>query len=613
MKKKNFLKLTGFFISLFLITQSCRNESLALEQDNQKHNYNISVLDKEQFESKTMLFHEITNLKSNFFKPITSIVKTVSAQDSILGGAIIETDRVLEITDGTNRTYTFPVSRTFSNDKVENLILRENPNKTYSGVLIQYSLTKAEKEQYANGLYVNLNGKIKTFTINNISISGKGATYSYYEGCWEYVYESNPCTAGGNHSYGDGTCDALGTGQAAQPSQLIAAYNHCGNDGGSSSPGGSSSSGSSGTPGSSGTSGSGSSTGGGGSSSGGPQDPNVNPYNTFLFLSFDDRFNVCAEGDAACEADRQLNIQIQQYLMTLSPKTSMLASYNPILFTIKNYFLTVGYGDDNLTDRLNLVANWFKAQNNTNTDVKLDNFKFANFTLSFLIQNPNASWEQFENWFMGISEGKADEDYDAAYWNDPNLIFPPQNLPSWQNYYNGFPKDTNGKGLLGPAVYNLVGGVPKAMRDGVLNDSNPNNDRDYDNACALRVSKALNYSGIIIPNLANQTFKGGDGKYYFLSAKKLNAWMRKTFGTNPATTITPFNANHIHITGDQAGVNGVNLPSLLGGKKGIYSLVSSNSSWASGHGDILQPNGTCINGCHFYDAPIAFIDIWQLQ
>ncbi|SMP36064.1 T6SS effector amidase Tae4 family protein, partial [Chryseobacterium profundimaris] len=238
---------------------------------------------------------------------------------------------------------------------------------------------------------------------------------------------------------------------------------------------------------------------------------------------------------------------------------------------------------------------------------------FITWAIQFKSANPNVSWEQFQNWFMGESEGKDGEDYDATYWDDPNLIFPAQNLPSWQNYYNAFPKDSNGNGIPGPDIYNLVGGVPKGMRDGVLSDSNPNNDRDYDNACALRVSRALNYSGVIIPNLPNQTFKGADGKYYFLSAKKLNAWMRKTFGTNPATQNTPFNPKHIHITGAQAGVHGVNLPNLLGGKKGIYSLVSSNSNWASGHGDILLPNTTCINGCHFFDAPIAYIDVWILQ
>ena len=50
----------------------------------------------------------------------------------------------------------------------------------------------------------------------------------------------------------------------------------------------------------------------------------------------------------------------------------------------------------------------------------------------------------------------------------------------------------------------------------------------YVNACALRVSRALNYSGVTIPNIANHTFQGSDGKYYFLSSAKLYNWMIKT-------------------------------------------------------------------------------------
>jgi hypothetical protein len=123
----------------------------------------------------------------------------------------------------------------------------------------------------------------------------------------------------------------------------------------------------------------------------------------------------------------------------------------------------------------------------------------------------------------------------------------------------------------------------------------------------------LNYSGVIIPYIQDETFKGKDGKYYFLGAKKLNIWMRKTFGTNPETSTTPLNLKHEHIKGVDAGIKGSNLTSLLLGKKGIYSLVSSRPSWASGHSEILYDDATCDLNCHFYDAPIEYIDIWILE
>lgn len=268
---------------------------------------------------------------------------------------------------------------------------------------------------------------------------------------------------------------------------------------------------------------------------------------------------------------------------------------------------------DWLKNNLNIALPLLDHYTNNNNN----NLQFSNWAINFFIQNPNTSWTQFQNWFMGVSEG-TDGDYDSAFWDNPNLTFPAQNLPSWQNYYNAFPKNSNGNGLPGPDIYEIVKGTPKALRDGVLSDSNPNNDHDYDNACALRVSIALNYSGVTIPYIQGKTFKGGDGKYYFLGAKNLNAWMRKTFG------IKPSNPNHINITSAQAGPKGINLPTLLTDNnlstptntvyiKGIYSLVSSNPAWASGHADILQPNGICINGCHFFDAPIEYIDIWVLH
>ncbi|MGV9002663.1 T6SS effector amidase Tae4 family protein [Flavobacterium sp.] len=106
-----------------------------------------------------------------------------------------------------------------------------------------------------------------------------------------------------------------------------------------------------------------------------------------------------------------------------------------------------------------------------------------------------------------------------------------------------------------------------------------------------------------------------DGKYYFLNAKALNKWMRETFGTNPASNGTPSNQNHHHINGTEGGLNGINFPSLVDGLKGIYSMVSTNPNWASGHADLIN-NSTCLSGCHFYDtppAPIDYIDIWVLE
>lgn len=151
-------------------------------------------------------------------------------------------------------------------------------------------------------------------------------------------------------------------------------------------------------------------------------------------------------------------------------------------------------------------------------------------------------------------------------------------------------------------MYNSIGGDVASLYSGPKT-----------NTCAIRLSKALNYSGIIIPNIPGQTYKGNDNLYYFKAAYQINLWMRKTFGTNPATSTTPLNNNHFSYSEADAGIKGINLPNILAGKKGIYSIYSKDFKWASGHADLLNPNSTCANNCHFADAPIYRLDIWILN
>jgi len=137
-----------------------------------------------------------------------------------------------------------------------------------------------------------------------------------------------------------------------------------------------------------------------------------------------------------------------------------------------------------------------------------------------------------------------------------------------------------------------------------LHISNPNN---YSNTCALRVSKGLNYSGIAIPSGPNR-YLGSDGKYYFLSAKALLEWMKKTFST-------PTGSNHL--TGSQGGTNGENFPTLLSTKTGIYIMTPNYPGLsyfgASGHADMIV-NGSCDGGCYFNaSGGIHEIFIWELD
>jgi hypothetical protein len=223
------------------------------------------------------------------------------------------------------------------------------------------------------------------------------------------------------------------------------------------------------------------------------------------------------------------------------------------------------------------------------------------WSINYLSTNLSVDVNVFKNQFLGVSEGQ-ENDYDASFWNDATLSYPQQNLPTWDNFISAFPVNTNPSFSTPQKMYSAIGGD---VANFYVNENT--------NTCAVRLSRGLNYSGVTIPHIVNKTFKGADNKYYFIRAADINNWMRLTFGTNDGDPKAPHNGNHYHYTGSQAGEHGVNLPGLLSGKKGIYSLVSSDLRWASGHADLLYSNGTCGNECHFYDAPILYLDIWVLN
>jgi hypothetical protein len=258
----------------------------------------------------------------------------------------------------------------------------------------------------------------------------------------------------------------------------------------------------------------------------------------------------------------------------------------------------------NITER-DLIKDFLEDNNNSPESENL-----VEQAIVFLINNPQYNFSHYENWFGMESEGK-DYEYDADYWEDPSLTFAPQNLPTWDDFYAAFPRKSDGSGWLYGAnnVYSLVGGDVLQIRLDDLNKIRTNN------TCALKVSIALNGSGIIIPEIITSTtngvinygtVKGADGKNYFLNAKSLNKWMKLTFGT------TPINTKHFNYTAVQGGVDGKNFPSLIGDKKGIYSLNSSSPTWATGHADIFLEN-KCSAGCHYNAPGLESIDLWVLD
>ena len=273
-----------------------------------------------------------------------------------------------------------------------------------------------------------------------------------------------------------------------------------------------------------------------------------------------------------------------------TPDPSTTFTINGITFTTSNY-----PGKNN-----GLPWRWWE---NASLLAPFGGLPYGSWAINYLSQNPHLSFSVFQNLFMTPSEGPEVGDPDESFWDNPNNTFPPQPLPSWDAFESAFPKRAS---FTSEQVYQLIGGEVNSIFGRSAN------------SCAARVSKALNYSGITIPNIQGETFVGNDGKYYFVHANRINRWMRKVFGcANPDSSIGEyFNSRSLHYTPNMIPTLYNTLNNSPGTIKGIFSAVwNKPPATASGHTDALSyptPEKYCDGSCHF-DKPIKYIDIWKLN
>lgn len=221
----------------------------------------------------------------------------------------------------------------------------------------------------------------------------------------------------------------------------------------------------------------------------------------------------------------------------------------------------------------------------------------------FFTQNPNISWDYLENWFF-----KKQLETESHPVINPDLItfdtpIQQASLPSFNTFLSNFPKNgtyPNYTELLTSDAYKLAGGS--------LWDSHLNQREAYNNACAIRGSRGLLYSGFDIPvlryNGTQRTQKGGDGKNYILDAVSFNKFMIQKFGDTPHK-LEGSDANDPKKVAD-----------LLKNKNGIYVIINDkypSQIHYSGHVDTII-NGKCIGGA--YTTPnggVKSIRIWVLN
>lgn len=217
--KKNFILRLLLLVAVSISIHSCRSEDIYQENERQKQDLRASVLRFHEISSNAPLLQKVQQLQSELFSSSGILGKN----NSVLDGATISTDKVILVENGTQKTYTFPVKRNSESKGLENLVLKQNADGTFSGVLIQYDITPLEKDLFVLGEEVDMKNKIKVYEINDLSISQKIVTEAF--GCFIITWENGVCGSG-QHGYGDGSCQLTGSGAAPAPG-IISIVNTC--------------------------------------------------------------------------------------------------------------------------------------------------------------------------------------------------------------------------------------------------------------------------------------------------------------------------------------------------------------------------------------------------
>ncbi|WP_163408693.1 T6SS effector amidase Tae4 family protein [Flavobacterium ajazii] len=139
-----------------------------------------------------------------------------------------------------------------------------------------------------------------------------------------------------------------------------------------------------------------------------------------------------------------------------------------------------------------------------------------------------------------------------------------------------YPGDENSQ-ISSTDAFTRVGGAVKDFYDAFV----LKNPGQAPNACALRESIAFNDSGHELNYVKDQTYKGADGKNYFLSSEQMAKNLPKQFNLSPTptknSTLTTFN-----------------------GKKGIYFMQPKFPKIFGATGHISIWNGRAVLGGHSY-------------
>lgn len=105
----------------------------------------------------------------------------------------------------------------------------------------------------------------------------------------------------------------------------------------------------------------------------------------------------------------------------------------------------------------------------------------------------------------------------------------------------------------------------------------------FENACPIRMSYVLNYTGVPIPRAGYHVSSGADRKWYMYRVPEMMLFLERTFGTADATHQRP-------TTQDFAGQQGI--------------LAVRGTGWNNAVGHVTLWDGrTCSDTCHLLGDP----------
>jgi hypothetical protein len=105
----------------------------------------------------------------------------------------------------------------------------------------------------------------------------------------------------------------------------------------------------------------------------------------------------------------------------------------------------------------------------------------------------------------------------------------------------------------------------------------------FQNACPIRMSYVLNYTGVPIPRVGYAVVSGADKKWYMYRVNDMMSFLAMTFGKADKTVKNPR-------TCDFAGLKGL--------------IVVTGSGWTNARGHVTLWDGTnCSDSCHLLADP----------